>query len=451
MKAKVTLEKFNSMPISKAVVSNAVPAMMTMLMFLVYNLADMFFIGMTHDAYQVAAISLTMPLFMMFTAFANIFGMGGTSVISRAMGKQQTDYVKKVSSFCTWAALTTGIVLAVIFLLFATPILNGLGASDDTFPFAYKYLSIVAFSGPFTLLSGSFSKMLMADGQPKKAMMGSIIGNLLNVILDPIMILGFGWGIAGSAIATLISNIAAAGYYILYFFKNDSSLSISPRNFSAKEKICTSVLSIGVPAALGSLVMGVSNMFINSMMAAYSDMALAGFGVAAKISMIIGMICMGIGQGVQPLLGYCVGARNWKRYKETLRFSLFFAFAIGVFLTLICYLFTGQIVGAFLTDKNAYDYAFLFGRIFLTTSALFGVFYVLANSLQAMGAAIPALIINISRQGLIYIPMLYLLNAFVGINGLVWAQPIADIMSIILVSALATVNLKWLMKHSDSH
>ncbi len=444
MKSEISLEDFNSMPVSKAVAKNALPAMVTMLMFLTYNLADTLFIGMTGDPYQVAAISLCMPLFMLFTAFANIFGMGGTSVIARAAGEGRRNYIKNVSSFCTWTGLGAGIVIAVLYLLGSSPLLSLLGASSDTFAFAQTYLRIIALSGPFALLSGIFSKMLTADGQPKKAMMGSTLGNLLNVALDPIFILVLGWGIGGAALATLISNVFAAGYYLLYFKSNkeQTTLSISIKDYSAGNKVCTSVLAIGIPAALGALIMGVSTMFINKLMAGYGDMALAGVGVATKITMITGMICMGIGQGVQPLLGYSIGAKDAKRYHETLRFSLIYATAVGAVITLACYAFTGQIVGAFLSDPDAYTYAFAFGRIFLTTSFLFGTFYVLVNSLQAMGAALPALIVNISRQGLIFIPAMYVLNSMAGIDGIAWAQPLADVLSVLLVAALSMTESK---------
>ena len=399
---KMSLEEYNAMPVKAAVSKNAIPAMCTMLLVLVYNLADTLFIGMTHDPLQLAAISLTTPLFMMFSAVSNIFGMGGTSVISRAMGEKRTEYTKKVSSFCMWTATAIGIILAAVFCIFAEPILKALGASQDTLPLAYSYLVIVAFSGPFSMISGTFSKILTAEGQPKKAMTGISMGNLLNIILDPIFILGFHWGVAGAAIATLISNIVAAGYYLWYFLSKKSSLSIRLKDYSAKDKICSGVLSIGIPAALGSMIMGVSVMIVNSLMSGYGDMALAGSGVATKVTMVTGMLCIGIGQGVQPLLGYCVGAKSWKRYKETFRFSLVFAFIVGVIMTGLCYIFTPQIVGAFLTDNNAYDYAFRFSRILLTTSALFGIFYVFQNSLQAMGAAVSALLVNISRQGFIF-------------------------------------------------
>lgn len=217
--------------------------------------------------------------------------------------------------------------------------------------------------------------------------MGQLIGNLLNVILDPVMILGFGWNIAGAAIATVIGNVAGAGYYILYFLGGKSSLSIHPKDFTLRDHVCSSVLSIGIPASLGSLLMSVSQIIVNSLMAGYGDMALAGIGVAMKVTMMTGMICIGFGQGVQPLLGYCVGANLWKRFKKVMNFSLLFSFVLSVVMTGVCYLFTNPIVSAFLSDPDAFGYAVQFARILLTTSFLFGIFYVLNNALQAMGAA----------------------------------------------------------------
>lgn len=446
---KMSLEEFNTMPVRAAVSRNAIPAMCTMLLFLVYNLADTFFIGMTHDPLQLAAISLTTPLFTMFSAISNIFGMGGTSVISRAMGEKRTEYSKRVSSFCMWTATAIGIILAAILFIFAKPILNVLGASQDTLQLAYSYLAIVAFSGPFSMISGTFSKILTSEGQPKKAMIGISAGNLLNIILDPIFILGFHWDVAGAALATLISNVVAAGYYLWYFLSRQSSLSIHVKDYSIKDKICSSVLAIGIPAALGSMIMGISVMVVNSLMSGYGDMALAGSGVATKVTMVTGMLCIGFGQGIQPLLGYCVGAKDWKRYKETFRFSLLFSFIISVIMTGLCYIFTGQIVGAFLTDSNAYDYAFGFSRILLATNALFGIYYVFQSSLQAMGAAIPALIINISRQGLIYIPLLYVMNSILEVNGLLWAQPVADILSLILAIILYFISYRKKVRQAE--
>ena len=295
---------------------------------------------------------------------------------------------------------------------------------------------IVSVSGPFVLISNCYFNVVRAEGESGKAMMGQLIGNLLNIILDPILILVFSWNIAWAAIATVIGNVVGASYYILFFVKGKSTLSIHLKDFSVKGKAASGVLSIGIPAALGNLLMSVSSILMNMQMAKYGDMALAGVGVAMKVTMMTGMVCIGLGQGVQPLLGYCVGAKNWKRYKGVMRFSLIFAFLLSVVLTGVCYLFTNQIVSAFLTDVAAFDYGVSFSRILLCTSFLFGVFYVLINALQACGAVTESFVVNISRQGIIYISVMFILGTMFHEMGLIWAQPVADVLSFGLVVIL---------------
>lgn len=427
---------FEKAPIPKAVLKNAIPAMAAMLMVLIYNLADTFFISQTRSDILVAAVSLTTPVFLIFMAVGTVFGIGGTSVISRAFGAGRGEYAKKVCAFCMWSCVAAGIVMSAGFLIFMEQILTLIGASADTWEPAKTYLTIVALGGPFVLISNCYSNILRAEGQPNKAMAGQVLGNLLNVVLDPIMILTFHWGIAGAAIATVIGNVAGAGYYILYYLRGQSSLSIHIRDFAVKNRICTNVLSIGIPASLGSLLMSVSQIVVNARMAGYGDMAVAGMGVAMKVTMITGMVCIGFGQGVQPLLGYCVGARLWERFKKIMRFSIFFSLGLSAAMTGLCYLLRDSIIQVFLTDPSAFDYAATFTSILLTTSFLFGVFYVLTNALQSMGAAAQALIINLSRQGIIYIPALFLLQAVLEANGLAWAQPVADLLSTALVAVL---------------
>lgn len=436
IKTNNSKNSFQTMPVPQAVLRNVLPAMGAMLMVLIYNLADTFFIGQTHDAYQVAAVSLATPVFLIFMSVGTIFGVGGTSAISRAIGAGQEEYAKKLCSFCMWMCVAFGIMLTGAGLFFMENILTLIGASGDTWEYARQYLVIVAFGGTFQMISTCFSNILRAEGQAGRAMMGQVIGNLLNIVLDPLLIFGLGWEISGAAAATVIGSGAAAIYYILYFLRGKSALSIQIRDFTAKEGVCRSVLAIGIPAALAPVLMSVSQIIMNSMMAGYGDMAVAGIGVAMKVTMITGMLSMGIGQGVQPLLGYCIGARLWERYSKILRFSLGFALLLGAAMTGLCWLFTEQIVSAFLTDAEAFSFAVSFARILLSTGMLFGVFYVLSNALQAMGAALPSLVINLSRQGLVYIPSLFLLRAALGAEGLVWAQPAADILSTLLAAVL---------------
>ncbi|MBO5992725.1 MAG: MATE family efflux transporter [Acidaminococcaceae bacterium] len=438
------LEVFRSAPVPKAVLKTTVPAMAAMLMVLVYNLADTFFIGLTRDAYQMAAVSMAMPVFLIFMSVGTVFGIGGTSVISRALGEGRLDYAKKVCSFCMWSCVAVGLIMSAAFLLGMEQILALMGTSPDTHDFVKVYLTIVSLGGPFVLISHCYSNVVRAEGQSEKAMMGQLLGNLLNVILDPVMISGLGWGVAGAAVATVIGNVFGAGYYLLYFLRKQSILSIRPTDFSVKDGISGSVLAIGIPASLGSLTMSLSQIIMNSEMATFGDMAVAGIGVASKVVMLTGMLCIGFGQGVQPLLGYCIGAKLWERFKKIMRFSLFFALSLSIVMTVVCYIFSDWLVSVFLTEPQAFDYGVLFVRILLTTSFLFGVFYVLANALQAAGAATASLIVNLSRQGIIYIPALFILKPLLGAIGLVWAQPVADLLSLVLVAVIYVKTMKIL-------
>lgn len=362
----------------------------------------------------------------------SVFGIGGTSVISRAIGEGRKEYAKKVCAFCMWCCVFIGILLSACILICMESLLKMIGASADTWEFTKTYLTIVSFCGPFALISSCFSNVLRAEGQANKAMTGQIIGNVLNMLLDAVLIMVFHLDVVGCALATLIGETAGAIYYIVYFLRGESSLSVNIKDFSAKDKIASGVLAIGIPAALASILMSVASVIMNALMAEYGDMAVAGAGVAMKIIMITGMISMGIGQGVQPLLGFCVGAKDYNRFKQYMKFSLVFATVLGVALTLLCYLFTGEIVSAFLTAQSAYDYALKFARLLLVTGPVFGIYYVLSNALQAMGAAVSSLIVNVSRQGLVYIPALFLFRALMGADGLALAQPAADIVSLIL-------------------
>ena len=442
MENNKNLEVFSSMPVPKAVMKNALPAMAAMLMVLVYNLADTFFIGQTHNALLVAAVSLATPVYLIFMSLGTLFGIGGTSVISRALGEGNKEKARKSCAFCFWGCVFVGILLAALILIFIDPILNLIGASADTYEYAKSYLSIIVFAGPFVLISNCYGNVVRTEGESGKAMLGLLFGNLVNVILDPIFILALGLDIKGAAIATVIGNIVGAGFYISYFLKGKSMLSIRLKDFTVKQGIAASVLAIGVPAALGDVMMSVSQIIINSQMSHYGDMAVAGMGVAMKVITITGMICMGLGQGVQPILGYCVGAKTWKRFKEVFKFTIIFALILGTVLAAICYIFTNQIVSAFLTDQTAFTYAVQFARILLSTSFLFGVFYVLVNALQAMGAATPALLISMSRQGIIFIPALFILQVAIGMTGLVWAQPVADVLSILIAAILFGKTMK---------
>lgn len=321
----------------------------------------------------------------------------------------------------------------VLLWIFEDPLLNVLGASDKTFEYTKTYLVIVTFAGVFSILSGTLSNIIRAGGNPMDAMWGTLIGNIANVVLDPVMIFGFDMGIAGAAAATVIGNVLATLICLVIVHRKNFILSIRLKDFAAGNHICTGVLAIGVPAALTSLLTSFAQIFANSLISVYGDMALAAYGIAAKIRMCFSVMANGMGHGLQPVFGYCYGAREKKRFRETLRFSTVFGLVFFSFFAVLCLIFTGPIVNVFLTDSSALSYGVRFTRLILASAFFMGVFCILMSLLQAIGAVKSSLFAALSREGIIYIPMVFLLKNFFGLTGIVAAQPVAEILSLVIV------------------
>lgn len=448
-----TTDVFENAPIPKAVFVNIVPSVISMLMVLVYNLADTYFIGQTKDAYMVAAVSLATPAFLFFMAIGMLFGVGGTSLISRMLGQGRRKEAGHACSFCFWTGTMVGIVGMVTILLAINPVCSLIAAKalPVTVGYVKQYLMIVSIGIPFLIISNMFSSIIRAEGKANKAMMGMILGNVVNIVLDPIMILVLGWNVAGAAIATVLGNIVSAAFYIFHFVSGKSVLTIHPRQFRAGEKIAAGVLAIGIPASLNSILMSTSNILINKLMTEHGDMAVAGLGVAMKVNMVTVMLLIGVGTGIQPLLGYNFGAGMRKRFLGILRFSLILAVALSVVMTVICYLGAGPMVNAFLEEANAYDFGMQFARTLIISGPVLGILFVLINTIQAMGAATPSLILSISRQGLLYIPVLFLFNRiFHSAKMLVMAQPVTDYLAVLLSVILAVVSFRKYFVQRDN-
>ena len=445
-----TTEIFRDAPVPKAVMSNVIPSIISMLMVLVYNLADTFFIGQTNNPYMVAAVSLATPAFLIFMAIGMLFGIGGTSLISRMLGEGKTESARNASSFCFWCGITIGVISMVMIWIFSTPLARLIGASDDTLGYTSQYLTIVATAIPFLIMSNIFSNIIRAEGNAKKAMLGMIIGNLINIIFDPVMILFLGWNVAGAAIATVLGNVFSSMFYLFHLVSPKSMLSISIRDFKVRDRIATGVFAIGIPASLNSILMSVSNIFINNLMARHGDMAVAGLGVAMKVNMIVVMLLIGVGTGIQPLLGYCYGARNRKRYLAVLKFSLILALCMSAVMTVICYAGAGPLVRAFLENEDAFTFGMTFARIYIYSGPILGVLFVMINAIQSVGAALPSLILSISRQGLLYLPILFTINAlFNSPRNLAMAQPLTDYLATVLSIVLFIITYKKYFKDMD--
>ncbi|MDE6626853.1 MAG: MATE family efflux transporter [Lachnospiraceae bacterium] len=442
MKEK-TLDIFENAPVPKAVISNIIPSVISMIMVLLYNLADTFFIGQTKNAYMVAAVSIATPVFLLFMAVGMLFGIGGTSLISRMLGEGKEEKAKQTSSFCFWTGLTIGVIAMVVIWLCVTPICRLVGASEDTLGYASQYLNIVAAGIPFLIISNTFSNVIRSEGRAKTAMSGMIIGNLMNIILDPVMILGFGWNVAGAAIATVLGNVFSAAFYLAHLLSKRSMLSIRPGDYRVRGRIAVGVMAIGIPASLNSILMSMSNVLINKVMTRFGDMAVAGLGVAMKVNMIAVMLLIGVGSGIQPLLGYCFGARNRKRYRAVLKFSLCLAFCLSLVMTVICYCFAGPLVSAFLDNADAFTFGMSFSRIYILSGPVLGILFVMINAIQSTGAAVPSLILSISRQGLLYMPILFIFNRiFDTARYIAMAQPVTDYLAAALSVILFIITYK---------
>ena len=443
MNNEKNVEIFRNAPVHKAVILNIIPSIISMIMVLLYNLADAFFIGQTKNALMFAAVSLATPVFLIFMGIGMLFGIGGTSYISRSLGEGDYDRAKKISSFCFWTGIVIGVISMFLIFLCAESISWGVGASEDSVGYTAQYLRIVSLGIPFLIVSNIFSNIIRAEGHANIAMAGVIIGNLVNIILDPVMILGFKWYVAGAAIATVLGNVFSAFFYLIHMVSKKTILSIKPGDYRCGNGIAKGVFAIGIPASLNSLLMSTSNIIINNVMQGYGDMAVAGLGVAMKVNMITVMLLIGLGSGVQPLLGFCFGARKKERYLAVLKFSLEVAFLLSLVMTFVCYTFAGPLVTVFLDNPNAFDYGMQFSRTYVLSGPVIGILFVMINAIQSTGEMLPSLILSMSRQGLIYLPVLYIFtHVFDTARMAAMSQPVTDYLAATLSVILFIITFK---------
>ncbi len=314
-------ELMSSMKISKAVAKMAIPSVISNLVTVVYNMADTFFVGQTGDALQVAAVGLTNPIFILLMAFANMFGMGGSAIASMSLGEKNEKRTKNTSAFITYGSFIVGIIFMLVLYLFMNPILHLFGANAQTYELAKGYTFHIAYGAPFVIWSAASSFVVRAEGASKEAMIGSMIGTITNIVLDPFFISGLGMGAAGAAIATTIGNMLASLYFLWYFLKKSKVFSIHPKYFTFKNHILTGVCFTGLPTAIFSALMSVAMIVLNQILVAYGNAPVAAIGIVFKANMFVTFLQMGLANGVQPLLGYNYGAGNLKRFMDVDRSS----------------------------------------------------------------------------------------------------------------------------------
>ncbi len=452
---------FTEYSVPKAVRVLALPSMLGMLINIIYNLADTFFVGQTGDKNQVAAVSVAMPVFLFFLAIGNLFGVGGCAYISRSLGEGKKEKIKSISSFCIYTGMVASVVLSAVFIIFRKPLLYLIGASEFTIDYACDYLLWISLGGIFSVTSIVACNLVRGEGAAKDSMIGMVIGQVFNIVLDPIFILapgnklfgfnmpfGFNMGVKGAAIATVIGNIASVVYFIIYFMKGKSILSITPSRYSVKDGIFKGVVSVGLPASINNLLMSLSNIVVNMFLVKYGDNAVAAMGVAMKANMLVVMLQIGLAQGIQPLVGYCYGAKKYHRMRSSIRFGMMCNVIIGASVTVFYVLCRRQVIGMFIDDEAVIEYGVKMITALMAPGTFLGIMFIINFAFQGMGKGAQSLVLAAGRQGLIFLPMLFIMNKIAGLDGVIWAQPIADACCIVLAAVMFRITTKKLIKEA---
>lgn len=438
---------FKEAPVWQAIGALVGPSVLSVLVMVIYNMTDLFFIGLLKNTALTAAVAVVGPVFTLASAGATVLGMGGCAVVAGSLGAGDRQDARCVSSLCGWCALLTGVLLAVVLNLFCEPILYLLGTNAEILPYATHYLRILALGAPAMIFSVSAASLLRADGAIRRGLAGNLAGSITNILLDPLFILGFGWNIAGAAAATMLGNLVASGIYLHHILRRSEVLSLSPSDALRRPARLGRVLALGLPNGVSSLLSGLAGSFSNRLLAAYGTNALAAMAAADKSAMVVTLVQMGICMGLQPLLSYNVGGRNLPRLRAVLSRSFGLTVGFGTLFALFCLLAQRPLIGLFLSDPEAISLARQLLPWLLAGSPLLGLYYLGINFLQAAGYAGSATLLSALRQGVLLVPALYGFHHLLGLPGLAAARAATDLLSAAI--ALLLFLLVWRKLTSD--
>lgn len=436
---------FKEYPIPKAVATMAIPTIIGQLIVLVYNLADTYFIGMTNDPVMVAASSLILPVFNITGAISTVIGLGGGTLISRLLGTNNREEASKVSSFTFNVAIAMGAIWSALVIIFMTPLLKLLGASQDTFNLARTYcFCVVVLGGIPTLLQMTCAQLLRAVGCSKQSGFGMSMGGILNVVLDPLfmfVLLPKGNEILGAGLATMLSNLVTLTYFVIVIrgLRSTTVLRFSLKTGIPQKDNIKSIFMNGFPGGVSNFLFDFSQIMINRLMSGYGDIPLAAIGIILKAERIPLNTGMGICQGIIPIVAYNYAAKDVARMKKTITFSRKVGLVVAAISIVIYEIFAPRIVWLFIKDQATIEIGAQFLRVrCLATPFMFMAFHTLF-SVQAMGKGKVAMWLAIIRQLILYVPLLIVMNIIFGMFGLVWAQITGDILTDI-------VSLVWFYK-----
>lgn len=429
-------ELFARAPIPRAYFKMALPVVLSMLVSLVYNMVDTWFIAQTQNTALVAGVSLCAPMFTLMVAMGDIFGLGGSSLISRLLGQGEEKRVRHVSAFCSYGAIVWGVLVGALMLIFRQPILHLLGASSDTMDSAMAYYSYLALGAPAIIFTLVPSNILRTEGMAVASMVGSITGTVVNIILDPIFIFGLNMGAGGAALATVLSNVVSAVLFIVLLVTKSQRLSVRPGDCSVQGTELREILVIGVPASITNLMQSFAMTLTNRFLLPYGTENVAALGIALKVNMIVMLIMVGFAFGAQPLLGYNYGANNRERLRDILKFDVLVQLVFSVVMTVVFLISAPQIIRIFMSDGGVIQAGSRILRCMVITMPLMGIILVCTTLFQAAGKAMPAFLLSISRQGVALLICMVVLSAVFGFYGVILAQAAADVVSVIMALVL---------------
>ena len=427
---------FEKTPVRKALATLAVPTIISQLITMIYSLADTFFIGMKNDPSMIAASNVAFVLVFAMNCLSNLFGVGGGSLISRLLGEKKDSEAASVSSFSFWGSFAISAVYSVAVLVFMEPFLRFLGATDGSIGYAKDYaLWVVVLGAIPSTLGMTLSHLLRSEGYAKYASFGLGFGGLLNIALDPLfmfVILEPGNEVLGAAVATFVSNVAVLVYFlgVLFVMRKRSVLSVSPLKMFPKKHYIFSVFAVGFPSALGSFLACLTSIMINNLTASYEhlygDVPVAAVGIAKKIDMLPMNVGMGLCQGMMPLVAYNFSARNYKRMKDFTSTARLWGIGFAIICIIIFEIFAEPIVKVFIDEPKTVAMTTDFLRIMCLAVPLMITNFQMSFTFQAMGMGKQSLFLSALRQGLINIPLLFLMNRLFGLYGIIWTQLVSD-------------------------
>jgi len=418
--------------INKALLELAFPSIIGMLINAIYNMADTFFIGRLNEPSALGAVTIAFPIMMMVGSIGGMFGIGGGSFLSRLLG--QKDYKKANISTSTsfFTSLIVSIIVSIGMFVFVEPLLRIFGATETIMPYALSYTKIIIVANSITMLNMTMNNLLRAEGAAKRSMYGFLIGSGINIILDPIFIFIFDLGVAGAAWATIIGKTISFIYLFSFYVKKKSIAEISLKCFKPTKYIYGEIFKIGFPSFTRQMLASISMGMVNSAAMVYGDSVIAGLGLSLRVFSIAFFIVFGFSTGFQPLAGYSWGANDMERFKETLKSGIKGATFIALFFFTVFFFGKEFIVSSFTDVVAVQNFSIRMMNAMLISLPFMGFQIIVTTMFQSIGKGKPSMILSMARQGYFLIPLLLVLPDLIGLDGIIYAQPIADILTLIL-------------------